>query len=105
MEIDDEFVGRLVRSGEIGAIFGVAQVTVNSWRNVALTPDDGLDPARWRRALPDPVVLPAPLARIAVSPLWDREVLIEWGRRTGRIDAAGRPLRRSGFRRRDSGHL
>ena len=84
-----EYLGQLVRLNEIPDLFGVKLATVKFWRGNAInqTQDGALN------RLPDPVDLPAELARLVRDPVWDRRALCEWGRQTGRLDLNDAPLR------------
>lgn len=86
------YLDRLVRLGEIPELFDVQLVTVKMWRGKAIGQPVGEDQAALN-VLPDPVALPRPLARLVRDPVWDRETLLEWGRQTGRLDTANRPIR------------
>jgi hypothetical protein len=95
-QLPDDLVAwldRLIRLSDIPDLFGVRLVTVKVWRGNGMGGTVGADQDYRLNVLPDPVALPGPLGRLVRDPMWDREVLLEWGRQTGRLDLRNRPIR------------
>jgi hypothetical protein len=87
-----QWLGRLVRLPHIPDMFDVALATVKLWRynhNRFV----GTDDAPTHNMLPPPIVLPPELRNIVTEAVWDVEVLTEWGRQTGRLDQANKPVK------------
>jgi hypothetical protein len=87
-----DYLGRLVRMAEIPALMGVRLITVKMWRTNQLKRAAG-EQTSPLITMPDPVDFPPALDRIIRDPFWDRNVLLRWGRQTGRLDLDDHPIR------------